>query len=394
MRRNAIACLILCLFLVCLAVSLIGCSDTTRTFEDRVKVIYQLEGGIYQNCEQPVIQYYDFEGEGGHLIKELSSFSKQEIIRTGYSLEGWYTKKVVDGDSVTYENKWDFEKDKVGADGVTLYAKWKKNIIYTYEVCYRDEKDQSVHSLGSYEVNEGDTFNDFYASYFGNKRLGYTALDGIYDENDEPWNAGFTHPGGESDTAVRVFLHYIEGDFVLVDSPRKLLANKNKNLYFTCDIDFEGEAFSGFGDYKGIIKGNGFTIKNFTLSYDNSKNGLITDPDLSTEGGILCISLFGSLKNATVSDLNFSDFTVDINAGYPGTKLIMVAPLVMKIENSKLTGLTVSNATVTCSQLPNGFDKESSLIVIEDKAVYFIPEGDGSEITDVTVNMLDKTDEP
>ena len=130
MRRNAIACLILCLCLVCLAVSLIGCSDSTRTFEDRVKVIYQLEGGIYQNCEQPVIQYYDFEGEGGHLIKELSSFSKQEIIRTGYSLEGWYTKKVVDGDSVTYENKWDFEKDKVDADGVTLYAKWKKNIIY------------------------------------------------------------------------------------------------------------------------------------------------------------------------------------------------------------------------------------------------------------------------
>ena len=392
MQKKAIVCLVLCL--VCLLAALTGCSDSDRNFDDKVKVIYHLEGGIYQNCEQPIIQYYDFGEDTSNLIVDPSSLSGQAITRVGYTLEGWYTQKTGEGDNVSYEGKWDFENDKVTSSGITLYARWKKNIIYTYEVCYRDENDQSIHSLGSYEVNEGDTFNDYYASYFGNKRYGYTVLDGLYTESDEPWDKSFTHPGGEVDTAVRVFLHYIEGDFVIVDSPRKLLTNKNANLYLTCDIDFEGEAFSGFGDYKGIIKGNGFTIKNFTLSYDNSKNGLITDADLSTEGGILCISLFLSLKGATVTDLNVSDFTIDIKAGYPGTKLILIAPIAMKMENSTLTNIAITNAIVTCSQLPTGFDKESSLIVLEDEAVYFIPAGDTSEVTNVTVNMLDKTNEP
>ena len=175
------------------------------------------------------------------------------------------------------------------------------------------------------------------------------------------------------------------------DSPRKLLTNKNANLYLTSDIDFENEEFSGFGDYKGTIKGNGFAIKNFTLSYDNSKNGLITDADLNTEGGLLCISVFHSLKGANITDLTLSDFTIDIKAGYPGTKVIMVAPLAMKMEKSTLTNVTVTNATVTCTQLPTGFDKASSLIIIEDQATYFAPEGDTSVLTNVTAELLDQT---
>lgn len=386
-------CLLLLLTIVCLSATLTSCGSSTRDFDGKIKVIYHLEGGIYQNCEQPVIQYYDFSGGEGNLIVELSKLSGQSIIRTGYTLEGWYTEKTGEGDNVTYSGKWDFENDKVSEDGVTLYAKWKKNILYTYEVCYRDENDQTVHTLGSYEVSEGDTFNDYYASYFGNKRYGYTALGGLFDENDEPWDASFTHPGGEVNTAVRVFLHYIEGDYVLVDSPRKLLASKNSNIYLTSDIDFEGDDFSGFGDFKGIIKGNGFAIKNFNLSYDSSRNGLVTDPDINTEGGLLCISLFRSLKGVEISDITFSDFTVDVKAGFPGTKMIIVAPLAIKMENSTLTNVTVTGATVTCSQLPSGFDKQSSLIVYGDGAVYFVPEGDTSVITDVTADILDNTNE-
>ena len=393
MRKSAVMCLLLLLTIVCLSATLTSCGSSTRDFDGKIKVIYHLEGGIYQNCEQPVIQYYDFSGGEGNLIVELSKLSGQSIIRTGYTLEGWYTEKTGEGDNVTYSGKWDFENDKVSEDGVTLYAKWKKNILYTYEVCYRDENDQTVHTLGSYEVSEGDTFNDYYASYFGNKRYGYTALGGLFDENDEPWDASFTHPGGEVNTAVRVFLHYIEGDYVLVDSPRKLLASKNSNIYLTSDIDFEGDDFSGFGDFKGIIKGNGFAIKNFNLSYDSSRNGLVTDPDINTEGGLLCISLFRSLKGAEISDITFSDFTVDVKAGFPGTKMIIVAPLAIKMENSTLTNVTVTGATVTCSQLPSGFDKQSSLIVYGDGAVYFVPEGDTSVITDVTADILDNTNE-
>ena len=390
MRKHAFIYSVLILCFVCLAVMLGGCSQSTRDFDDKVKVIYYLEGGVYQNCEQPVIQYYSFDEGTSNRIVDISSLSGQVIIRSGYTLEGWYTQKTGEGNDATYDGKWDFENDVVTSEGITLYAKWKKNIIYAYEVCYRDELDQSVHSLGRYEVSEGDTFNEYYASYFGDKRFGYTALGGLYTESGEPWDKSFTHPGGEVDTTVRVFLDYIEGDYVLVDSPRQLLANKNKNLYLTSDIDFEGEAFAGFGDYKGVIRGNGFSVKNFTLSYDSSKNGLIADNDLSTEGGMLCISLFRSLNGADITDLTFSDFTVDIKAGYPGTKIILVAPLAIKMADSRLAGVTVTGVTVTCTQLPAGFDP-SSLIVLDDRAVYFTPEGDTSEITDVTVSLLDNT---
>ena len=380
-----------CLCFVSLLAVLVGCGNSTRNFDDKVKVIYHLEGGIYQNCEQPIIQFYDFDEDTSHLIVDPSTLSGQTIMRSGYTLEGWYTEKTGEGDNVSYSGKWDFANDKVTSSGITLYAKWKPNITYTYEICYRDETDNSVHTLGSYEVNEGDTFNTYYATFYGNKRYGYTALNGLYTENDEPWDESFTHPGGETDTAVRVFLHYIEGNYVLVDSARKLLTNKNANLYLTCDIDFEGDAFSGFGDYKGTILGNGFAIKNFTLSYDNSKNGLVTDPDLNTEGGLLCISLFSSLSGATIKDITFSDFTIDIKAGYPGTKMILVAPLSMKMQNSTLTNVSVTNATVTCTQVPSGFDKATSLIVLQDRAVYFTPTGDTSTLTEVTVSLLDQT---
>lgn len=43
-------------------------------------------------------------------------------------LEGWYTE-------ATYENKWNFETDKVTSD-MTLYAKWSKTFKVTYHVVY------------------------------------------------------------------------------------------------------------------------------------------------------------------------------------------------------------------------------------------------------------------
>ena len=125
-RKHGTMYLVLCLCLVCLVATLASCGDSTRDFDGKVKVIYHLEGGIYQNCEQPVIQYYGFDEGSSNLIVDLSTLSGQSIIRTGYTLEGWYTKKTGEGDQVSYEDKWDFETDKVTASGVTLYAKWKK----------------------------------------------------------------------------------------------------------------------------------------------------------------------------------------------------------------------------------------------------------------------------
>lgn len=372
--------------------SLCGCNDSTGNFDDKVKVIYQLEGGLYQNCEEPVIQYYDFKGSSGNLIVDLTTLSGKEITRSGYTFEGWYTTKKVNGDEVSYEDEWNFTSDTVPSSGITLYAKWKKALKHTYEICYRDENSGEAVVLGSYEVDAGDKLLNYDVKDACGKRYGYTWLGMVYDENGQLWEDSFTHPGGEVDTSVRVFVEFIKGDYALVGNADDLVKNKGKNIYLTANIDFEGEEFYGFGDYKGVIEGNGYTIKNFKLAYDNKKTGLIKDEDLSAEGDILCIALFTSINKSTISNLTVSDFTIDINVGFSGTKLVLVAPLAVKAENSEITNVSVSNLTITCSKLPVGFDKESSLIVLDDQAVYFTPDGDTSGDS-VTVEVDNKVDE-
>lgn len=388
-HQNRFRLLCAAFFLLCLTVCLAGCGNNKRDFDGQTKVIYELEGGQYQNCELPIVQYYNAQG-GAHTIAEPSSLSNKPVTRAGYTLEGWYREKTVASDgTVTYNGRWDFATDTVTSEGVTLYARWAKNIKYTYEVCYRDEGGQ-VQVLGAYDTDEGKTFNTYYATKFAAKRTGYTALDGLYDSEDRPWDAAFTHPGGETDTAVQVFLHFVEGEYVLIHNAQELLRNKNRNLYLTCDIDFEGASFGGFGTYSGIIEGNGYAIRNFSLSYNNQKDGLVDDKELDDEGGLLCIGLFGQLSGATLRNLTIEDFTVNINVGYSGTKKIILSPFAVKAKDTVLKNISVSG-TYEVTRLPNGFDREQNLIIC-DTAVYYRPAGDTTDPAAVTVSFSEKTD--
>lgn len=359
-----------------------ACSGGGRDLTGMVKVVYELEGGIYQNCDRAVTQYYE-RGDGAVLATDPETLSKRQITRSGYTLEGWYREKAVSGENVTYSGKWSFKTDKVPEDGLTLYARWVRDIRYTYEVCYLDDDGNTV-VLDSYDTDAGKPFNSYYAALFGKLRTGYTALDGVYDKDGNEWDASFTHPGGDKDTAVQVYLHFIKGTYKLVRNANELLSAKTQNIYLVNDIDFEGGSFSGFESYRGTIEGNGHVIKNFRLSYDNTKSGLVSDPDLSDEGGLLRIGIFRELSGATLRNVSFTDFTIDVNVGYPATKTIIIAPLAVKAANTVLENVSVSGSC-TVTKLPDRLDRES--LRISEGAIYYLPEGDSTDTSSVTVTF-------
>ena len=152
---------LLLLFVLCLA----GCSNK-NTEPEGIKVVYELNGGVFQNCTLPIKQYYEFDSDSKRLIKSPEILSKTSILKSGYTLEGWYKDP-----NFTY--KWYFEKDEVPLEGLTLYAKWDKDVKYSYNVCYYDSNNKLI-ILGTYEVKEGEVFDDWRG--FASDRKNYTPL--------------------------------------------------------------------------------------------------------------------------------------------------------------------------------------------------------------------------
>ncbi|MBO4940287.1 MAG: hypothetical protein J6D30_04630 [Clostridia bacterium] len=383
-----------------LLVALIGgaCSSEAD-YSGKTKIIFELEGGTYQNCVRPIVHYYDFAEGTENLIAEPNAYSKEEIARSGYHIEGWYKTKIEDGETVEYTDRWDFATDKVGVNGVTLYAKWKKNINYSYNVCYYDDNGQ-VQVLGTYTVDAGAKFDD-YANY-AKRRIGYTAL-GYKTKDGEEWDKSFTHPGGETDLAINVYVEYIEGTFSIVSTASQLKANKNKNIYLTADIDFGGAEF-GFGDYNKTLIGNGHTISNFKLQYDASKSGLRED---YTDSALQCmnVALFGNTNGAVIKDVHFKDVTVEVRTTLSLVDKIYVAPLAVSMKDTKVENVTFEG-TFGYSRLPTvtiqpddgaeeelKFKPEEDLIFVDDQAYYQKDEKTTVEGVTFTIDVVGKIEE-
>ena len=206
------------------------------------RAVFYLEGGNCQNSKDRVSYVYKFDGNKIDTLiidpKVLETEEQDQIYKTGYHIEGWYKTKTVDADgNVTYSDKWDFANDRMTLDGVTLYAKWEINRYYSYELYYYDKDGKEVF-LDSYECNEGEKFYDL---FLDKKEVeGYTSL-GYLDSEGNPWNKAFTHPGGDSDLAIKVYLDLIEGEYTLVETYREFRSavSRNENIYLLGDIDFD-----------------------------------------------------------------------------------------------------------------------------------------------------------
>lgn len=327
---------------------LVACNNSTN-YDGLTKITFEPEGGVYQNCTLPFYQYYDFKDGTTNLIREPLALSRKEFKKDGYTFVGWFkTRTEVDG-KVTYSDMWDFATDKVGTDGVTLYAGWKRNVTYLYNVCYVDEQGQTQ-IIASYDVSEGDEFDDY--ENYATKRSGYTALafadddtgymnDGYYlDEECTQPVKGYKHPGGEEDTAINVYVKYVKGEYTLVRTASELIAARSNDIYLLADIDMKGATLS-FENYGGVFEGNGHTISNFTIAYNAGNNDLKFNFDDNSGDTAVHASLFESLSGATLRNIKFSGATFTVDGGTSKIKKIYFAPLCMSATDSKIENVSI-----------------------------------------------------
>ncbi len=367
---------------------LVSCGEDKTAdalYKDWAKVTFELEGGIYKNSDKPIVHYYK---EAGGLVALPGKGNTEKDITApgvGKELEGWYTvrNETVDGEGnkvVTYENKWDFTTDVLPEDGITLYANWivpDPGFAYNYEICYRDEGGQ-VQVLGSYKVDAGKPLDDY--QNFAGQVAGYKITGEWKTEDGSAWDVTAGHPGGEADLTIRLFPVLVKEDVVLVSSVDDFLTalEANKDMYFLGDVDFAGAKFDEHVTYTGTVEGNGHSVKNFKLGFKNTRADNVADEDLAPDGErLIQISIFTALDGATLRNVSFTDFTLNITFSNANlAELVVVSPLAMKMSDTTLEGVTVSG-TYTIGNLPATFDSENILVKGEALA-YYQPAGDTS----------------
>lgn len=341
--------ILIALLAALLCVCLYGCSQSDE--HSGVKVVFNLEGGLYKNSSRPVTYYYNYEGDGTWLIQSPDALTDTNVQRDNYELVGWFRTKTVNGSEVTYSDEWDFSTDKVDKNGVELYACWKKQVKYSYRVCYRDENDEVV-VIGTYDnVKQGQVFSDF--NGYGSKRSGYTLL-GFVDEQGNPWDSSFTHPGGDTDTAISVFCNYVKGKYKIVSTATEFTKYFGKeSIYLTADIDLGGVAIAAKAKLNGrenshiVIEGNGHTVSNLKIKAGTSpvggfsKNDLLQDVADENEQALYAC-LFAEASFADVRNITFTDISVEVNvnSGVVYNKLY-VAPFAASATNCTFTEVTM-----------------------------------------------------
>ena len=337
---------LLALLAAALTVMLLGCSSTGTELDGMYVATFELNGGTLDLKSSNVSTNINYAYQpGSHIIDPTNPDWNYKLTRAGYNFTGWYKTA-----ECRPEDKWDFATGTIDAEKLTLYAGWEKAIVYTFSVCYTD--DSGVQLLGEYKVKEGDVFED-YRKYAG-KRENFTAMGYFADaECTTAWDFKTAHPGGEADTDIRVYVDYIPGEWIVVDSFAELEnAIGDGNIYLTADIDCGGAVLDFGGDFSYVFEGNNHKISNFTVE----KSGGALMPSISvfqtlTEGS--------EIRNISFENVTFRLFDVD-RAGK-----IKVAGLAKDsrgsvISNVSVTGTLMTNYTGEFPKLGEAFYEDDA----------------------------------
>lgn len=325
-----------------------GCGGEMTPYETNndenytVSVKYDANGGFFTTNTSVIVDSYNISemkaGSDGMVeIALLSPDAAQRgndsfnAVKNGYFLAGWYTQRSGNNESdYTYSGKWDFSKDLVKVDSskeysadapvLTLYAAWVP--LFTME----------FYSLGTNELlktftidpnsSEGmkipawDEKTGVMEMYKFPKKTGYTFNKVYYDaegkkpvEGDTIMHTGVVDygTGTAKDATMKLYVEWIEGEWYHITTAEQLANNAslNGNYEILADLDFEGIDWGKtfmYGNFSGMIKGNGHVIKNISLEQTDAKEDNA--------------GLFGYLTDkANISDLTFENVTFTIKAG-------------------------------------------------------------------------------
>lgn len=399
------------------AVFAVGCAGSTAEYKNNVRVVYELEGGIYKNSTRAVELYYGFARGGEYAIKSVEDVTTVKIERSGYHIEGWYTSKTETDGAVSYDGKWDFATDKVKVDEngkvsyggktgednlVRLYARWSANVTYEYNVGYVDAENKYV-KVGTVETEWGRSFGraKYEIAKLENDREGYTSLGRYYKYDAEAANGkgeeltdDFAFEESKENVSLDIVVDYIEGNFRVVREAKDIASNasadkdKNKMLFLMNDVDFGGKTVD-FTIYNGV-RGNGFTLSDFKVSvtaYVGDKDGDPTAPD-GSEAVRVEVSLFGDMDGGEVKDVTFDNVKFEVRANNSKIEKIYFAPLAMRARNTNFERAAI-RVTEFVIDLYWDHELDEPGFINDAASVYYV--GDGVTVSGCETNVCEKT---
>lgn len=399
------------------AVFAVGCAGSTAEYKNNVRVVYELEGGVYKNSTRAVELYYGFARGGEYAIKSVEDVTTVKIERSGYHIEGWYTSKTETDGAVSYDGKWDFATDKVKVDEngkvsyggktgednlVRLYARWSANVTYEYNVGYVDAENKYV-KVGTVETEWGRSFGraKYEIAKLENDREGYTSLGRYYKYDAEAANGkgeeltdDFAFEESKENVSLDIVVDYIEGNFRVVREAKDITSNasadkdKNKMLFLMNDVDFGGKTVD-FTIYNGV-RGNGFTLSDFKVSvtsYVGDKDGDPTAPD-GSEAVRVEVSLFGDMDGGEVTGVTFDNVKFAVLANNSKIEKIYFAPLAMRAKNTNFERAAI-RVTEFVIDLYWDHELDEEGFINDAGSVCYV--GDGVTVSGCETNVCEKT---
>lgn len=343
--KQKIKSLFLVLLALTFAILLAGCVENATPYEKNnsegytVSVKFDANGGTFTTNTSVIVDSFNTDGKSEvALISPDDSRRNHDSFtatKNGHFLAGWYKERIESTDSdgnktYTYSGKWDFENDVLKIDNnkqysaddpiLTLYAAWVPlfevefysldtgELIDSMQFDPTEEKELSVPAWDE-ETGAIEMF-DF------PKREGYTYNKAYFDADGTNELVGdtLTHPGvvdadtaTATDSVLKLYVDWTEGEWYRIYTVEQFVesASLTGNYELFADLDFENEIWPTtfmYGNFSGVIKGNGHTIKNVDATQTNNSK--------------VNAGLFGYLTDtANISDLTLENITFTIKAG-------------------------------------------------------------------------------
>lgn len=381
--RNKFKSVLITFMLVATVLFVTACSNEETPYDINnglgynVSVRYDANGGTFHTNTDEIVDSYNISGMATNANGkvELALIAPDNSLRgtneaftaskKGYFMAGWYTERTENGtDSegnviYTYSGRWDFENDLLEVDPngsysadqpvVTLYAAW----VPMYEVNYYDknsgellltdtfnpmtdtiEVPQWSQKTGGMDMRdfpdapEGYTFQ---AAYYADGSAVETELLQLPDTLDLT-----TGTAGES--KLDVYLEWIEGEWYHIYTAEQLYKSADPNGCYVlhADLDFSDEKWPGdfaFKAFHGTFDGNGYTIKNVTVTTTNKRTEI---------GGLFGeIGAEAVVKNVTFTNITY-ELTTSVDKGTPAYGLFAGRIA----SGAAISDVTLANGTI------------------------------------------------
>ncbi len=332
------------LLIIAFVTVLSGCAENATPYDTNnkdgytVSVKFDANGGTFTTNTSVIVDSFKADKEYISLIAPDDSRRDNDAFtatKNGYFLAGWYKERIEktnDSGETFYEysNKWDFENDVLNIDKekeysadkpvLTLYAAWVPMFeiefysLQTGELIDKMQYDPSGEKqLKIPAWNEETGAVDMYDFP---KREGYTFNKAYFDleATNELTGEILTHPGTvnvenatATDSVLKLYVDWTKGEWYRIYNTDQFIesASLTGNYELFADLDFTDKIWPTsfvYGNFSGVIKGNGYTIKNVQITQTNNSK--------------VNAGLFGYVSDeAQILDVNFDNITFIIKSG-------------------------------------------------------------------------------